>query len=162
MSIVLARIDNRMVHGQVLEAWVPFVQADCIVVANDDVAQQALQRMVMEAAVPSSIKLIIGSLEETAQILSSAELMKKRVLLLFANSLDALKVCRLGVAYQKLNLGNMHSGEGKARYSCTIALDQEDIDNLQQIEAEGVNIVSQCVPTDRERGWLKLVRLGAR
>ena len=162
MSIVLARIDSRLVHGQVLEAWVPYVNADCIVVANDEVAQGSFQRMVMQAAVPSSVKLIIGTLEETASILRSAELLKKRVLLLFANSDDALKVRQLGVDYAKLNLGNMHSGEGKDRYSCTIALDQADIDKLQVMEDDGVKIVSQCVPADREQNWHKLMRVGGR
>jgi len=160
MSIVLARIDSRLVHGQVLEAWVPYVNADCIVVANNDVAGTAFQRMVMQAAVPSSLKLIIGTLEETASILSSAELLKKRVLLLFANSEDALHVRQLGVSYPKLNLGNMHSSVGKNRYTCTIALDQHDIETLQHVEDQGVTIVSQCVPADREQGWRKLIRSG--
>ncbi len=162
MSIVLARIDSRLVHGQVLEAWVPYVNADCIVVANDDVAGTAFQRMVMQAAVPSSVKLIIGTLEETANILSSAELLKKRVLLLFASSDDALKARQLGVSFPKLNLGNMHSSAGKDRYTCTIALDQDDIAKLQQVEDQGVTIVSQCVPADREQNWHKLIRSGVR
>lgn len=162
MSIVLARIDSRLVHGQVLEAWVPYVDADCIVVANDEVAAASFQCIVMQAAVPSSIKLIIGTLEETARILSSADLLKKRVLLLFSKSEDALKVCHLGVSYPKLNLGNMHSSEGKDRYTCTIALDQQDIDKLQQVEDLGVTIVSQCVPADREQSWRKLIRSGGR
>ena len=162
MSIVLARIDSRLVHGQVLEAWVPYVNADCIVVANNAVAGESFQRMVMQAAVPSSIKLIIGTLEETASILSSAELLRKRVLLLFANSDDALKVRQLGVEFVKLNLGNMHSSAGKDRYTCTIALDQKDIDILQKVEAQGVKIVSQCVPADREQNWHKLIRVGGR
>ena len=98
MSIVLARIDSRLVHGQVLEAWVPYVNADCIVVANDEVAAVSFQCMVMQAAIPSSIKLVIGTLEETVGILSSADLLKKRVLLLFTNSEDALEVRQLGVA----------------------------------------------------------------
>jgi mannose/fructose/N-acetylgalactosamine-specific phosphotransferase system component IIB len=160
MSIVLARIDSRLVHGQVLEAWVPYVDADCIVVANDDVAGTSFQCMVMQAAVPSSIKLIIGTLEETASILRSADLLKKRVLLLFASSGDALKACQLGVSFKKLNLGNMHSSTGKDRYTCTIALDQKDIDKLQQVEDQGVTIVSQCVPADREQSWHKLIRSG--
>lgn len=162
MSIVLARIDSRLVHGQVLEAWVPYVDADCIVVANDEVANTAFRCMVMQAAMPSSIKLIIGTLEETASILSSAELLKKRVLLLFASSSDALRARQLGVSFPKLNLGNMHAGTGKDRYSCTIALDHEDIERLQQVEAEGVTIVSQCVPADREQSWHKLIRCGGR
>ncbi|MBW2452340.1 MAG: PTS sugar transporter subunit IIB [Deltaproteobacteria bacterium] len=162
MSIVLARIDSRLVHGQVLEAWVPHVKADCIVVANDEVAGVSFQRAVMEAAVPSSIKLVIGTLEEAVRILSSAELLKKRVLLLFSNSEDALELRQLGVIYDKLNLGNMHSSSGKDRYSCTIALDTEDINNLQKIEGQGVSIVCQCVPADRERTWHKLIQTGAR
>ena len=160
MSIVLARIDSRLVHGQVLEAWVPYVDADCIVVANNAVAGESFQRMVMQAAVPSSIKLIIGTLEETASILSSADLLRKRVLLLFANSDDALKVRQLGVKFSKLNLGNMHSSAGKDRYTCTIALDQQDIDILKKVEEQGVKIVSQCVPADREQSWHKLIRVG--
>lgn len=162
MSIVLARIDSRLVHGQVLEAWVPYVNADCIVVANDGVAAEPFQKMVMQAAVPSSINLFIGSLEEAAMILQSAELLKKRVLLLFATSDDALRVRQLGVSYAKLNLGNMHSSAGKDRYTCTIALDQQDIELLQQVEDQGVTIVSQCVPADREQSWRKLIRVGGR
>lgn len=162
MSIVLARIDSRLVHGQVLEAWVPYVDADCIVVANDEVAGTSFQRMVMQAAVPSSLKLIIGTVEESATILSSAELMRKRVLLLFSSSEDALRVRNLGVDFPKLNLGNMHTSQGKDRYTCTIALDQNDIETLKQVEEQGVTIVSQCVPADREQSWHKLIRIGGR
>jgi PTS system mannose-specific IIB component len=162
MSIVLARIDSRLVHGQVLEAWVPYVDADCIVVANDEVAGTSFQRMVMQAAVPSSIKLIIGTVEESATILSSADLMRKRVLLLFSSSEDALRVRNLGVDFPKLNLGNMHTSQGKDRYTCTIALDQDDIETLKQVEEQGVTIVSQCVPADREQSWHKLIRIGGR
>ncbi|MHB8707301.1 MAG: PTS system mannose/fructose/N-acetylgalactosamine-transporter subunit IIB [Desulfuromonadales bacterium] len=158
MGIVLTRIDSRLIHGQVLEAWVPHVQADCIIVANDAAAHTPLQRMIMQAAVPSGIQLEIGTLEEVAMLLSSPELSRKRTLLLFASSDDALRACRLGIAYAKLNLGNMHNAEGKCRYSCSIALDQGDIDNLREVEACGVTIVSQCVPADREQGWQTLVR----
>lgn len=160
MGIVLTRIDSRLIHGQVLEAWVPHVQADCIVVANDAAAHTPLQRMIMQAAVPSGIRLEIGTLEDVAMLLSSPELSRKRTLLLFASSDDALRACRLGIAYAKLNLGNMHSAEGKCRYSCSIALDQGDIDNLREVEAAGVTIVSQCVPADREQGWQVLIRNG--
>ena len=160
MSLVLARIDSRLIHGQVLEAWVPHLQADCIVVANDEVAQTPLQRMIMQAAVPSSIKLVIGTLAEVVACLASAELAQRRILLLFANSADALRGCRLGIGYAKLNLGNMHAGEGKNRYSSTIALDQVDIDNLRQVVARGVVVVAQSVPAEREQEWERLLRNG--
>ncbi len=160
MSLVLTRVDSRLIHGQVLEAWVPYVQADCIVVANDEVARTPLQCMIMQAAVPSSIKLMIGTLEEAVAFLALPDTGRKRVLLLFANSVDALRAQRLGIGYTRLNLGNMHTAEGKNRYSCTIALDQDDIDNLRQVAACGVTIVSQCIPADREQGWEQMLRSG--
>jgi len=160
MPLILARIDSRLIHGQVLEAWVPHLQADCIVVANDEVAQTPLQCMIMQAAVPSSIKLVIGTLAEVVACLASDELANRRILLLFATSADALRGCRLGIGYAKLNLGNMHAGEGKNRYSCTIALDQGDIDNLRQVAACGVVIVAQSVPAEREQEWERLLRNG--
>jgi mannose/fructose/N-acetylgalactosamine-specific phosphotransferase system component IIB len=117
--------------------------------------------MIMQAAVPSDIHLLISTLAEVAALLSSPELVNRRTLLLFSDSDDALRACRLGIGFTKLNLGNMHAAAGKCRYSCTIALDQHDIDNLRAVEASGVTIVCQCVPADREEQWQILVRNGS-
>ncbi len=157
MSIVLTRIDSRLIHGQVLEAWVPHIHANCIVVANDAVAAAGFQKSLMMAAVPKGIKVIIGTVAEVAALFAGADLDALRVLLLFASSEDALQAHRLGVPFQFLNLGNMHGGEGKVRCSCTIALDATDIANLTNLEIRGPRIVSQCVPSDREQDWRKLV-----
>ena len=157
MSLVLVRIDNRLIHGQVLEAWVPAVNANCIAVANDQAAAVPFQRLLMEAAVPRGIRTVIGSVAEIGRMLSRGELESYRVLLLFASSADALEGFRSGTEFQELNLGNMHAGEGKMKFSCTIALDPEDIENLRQLEAAGVRIMSRCIPSDRERSWRKLL-----
>lgn len=158
MSIVLTRIDSRLIHGQVLEAWVPHIHANCIVVANDTVAAAGFQKSLMMAAVPRGIKVIIGTLAEVAALFSSRDLDSLRVLLLFASSEDALRGHRLGIPFEALNLGNMHGGEGKVRLSCTIALDGSDIANLTNLEVRGPKIVSQCVPSDREQDWRKLIQ----
>jgi mannose/fructose/N-acetylgalactosamine-specific phosphotransferase system component IIB len=158
MKIVLARIDNRLIHGQVLEAWVPSTRADCIVVANDQVAGLSLQSRLMAAAVPKNIKVFIGSLEDVNISLLSDEFIGNRILLLFENSRDALRGHQLGMQFDSLNLGNMHAGDGKIRFSCTLALDNADIDNLSQLEEEGVSIACQCIPADRIRPWRKLIK----
>jgi mannose/fructose/N-acetylgalactosamine-specific phosphotransferase system component IIB len=157
MSIVLTRIDNRLIHGQVLEAWVPSVRANCIVVVNDQVAAGTFQRVLMAASVPSGIRVEIVTVEEASKVLAAQEVVASRVLLLFANAADALRAHRLGIEFSELNLGNMHGGEGRVRLSCTVALDQADIENLTKLEAEGVNIVSQCIPTDRQQNWRKMM-----
>lgn len=157
MGIVLVRVDNRLIHGQILESWIPTVRADCIVVANDQLAEIAFQKLLMESAVPKRIKVAIGTIEEMARYLRSDEVAERRILLLFADPQDALQAHRLGVDFAELNLGNLHGGKDKKRLSCTVALNNNDIKNLQALEDEGVKVVLQCVPSDRQRLWRRLI-----
>lgn len=158
MSIVLARVDDRLIHGQVLEAWVPYTHADCILVANDQVARTGLQKLLMEAAVPKTIRVVIEPLEAAVARMARGELAGRRVLLLFASAADALASYRMGLDFTELNLGNLHGGEGKMRFACTLALAPQDVANLQALEAQGVQIVAQCIPSDRGQSWRRLLQ----
>lgn len=157
--IVLARIDNRLIHGQVLEAWVPFVHADCIVVASDEVAAKPLQKKMMAAAVPREITVIIGSLAEIAERFVNNEF-SKRILLLFANPVAALQGYRLGIPLSELNLGNIPCGEGRRRVSCTVSLGEDDISSFRQLEEFGVRVTARCLPSDAIQDWKALAGCG--
>ena len=157
MKLVLARIDNRLIHGQVLEAWVPFVQADCIVVANDAVAGNQLKKMMMQASVPSRMRVEIATVTEAVSLLNSTQLERYRVLLLFGTTSDAVRAYREGFEYNRLNLGNLHADKGKARLSCTLFLNPADLDDLELLDQAGVKISSRCIPADSERSWRKLI-----
>jgi PTS system mannose-specific IIB component len=157
--IVLARIDNRLIHGQVLEAWIPFVQADCIVVASDEVAAKPLQKKLMTAAVPREISVIIGSLAEIAEFFSRNE-SARRVLLLFSSPVAALQGYRLGIPFSELNLGNLPAGDGKRRVSCTLSFSEDDLSIFHQLEARGVKILARCLPSDAALDWKVLAAGG--
>lgn len=159
-KIVLARIDNRLIHGQVLEAWVPFVHADCIVVASDEVAAKPLQKKMMVAAVPSEIKVIIGSLAEIAERFKRNEF-SQRILLLFATPAAALKGYQLGIPISELNLGNLPCGEGRRRVSCTVSLGDDDLSAFRLLEESGVRITARCLPSDAIQDWKTLDGNGA-
>ncbi len=160
MSIVLTRIDNRLIHGQVLESWVPYVHANCIVVANDSVAEAPLKKMMMEASVPSRMRVEIDRIERIIELFTSSSLDGMKVLLLFASTADALRAHQAGLHYRHLNLGNLHAGAGKTRLSCTIFLDPEDLSDLEELEDAGVDITARCIPADAERPWRKLIPKG--
>jgi len=157
MALVLVRLDNRLIHGQVLEAWVPFVQADCIVVANDDISRKPLQKIMMKSSVPSRIQVEIGTVAEAIQLLNSPELSKRRVLLLFGTPADAVRAYQGGLIYEQLNLGNLQADRGKARLSCTLFLDPADLDDLELLDQAGVKITARCLPADSGRPWRKLI-----
>lgn len=157
MPIVLTRIDNRLIHGQILETWLPYVHANCLVVANDDIAGSHLKRMMMEASVPSRIKVVIEAIPDVVAMFARGEFESLRVLLLFASTSDSLGALRRGLNFERLNLGNLHAGSGKKQYSCTVFLDPEDIENLEQLDATGIDISARCIPADMKRHWRKLV-----
>jgi PTS system mannose-specific IIB component len=157
MSIILTRIDNRLIHGQVLETWLPYVHANCLVVANDDISASPLKRMMMEASVPSRVRVEIGSVAEIAGLFEQGEFDELRVLLLFATTADSLEALKAGLKFDRLNLGNLHAGQGKAQFSCTVYLDPEDVENLEQIDQAGVEISARCLPGDSARNWRRLV-----
>ena len=69
MPIVLGRVDDRLVHGQILEGWLPSTRAEELLIANDALAQDELQKMIMESAIPYSVSLIVDSVEKIASIL---------------------------------------------------------------------------------------------
>ncbi len=158
MNLVLTRIDNRLIHGQVLEAWVPYVQANCIVVANDLIAANPLKKLMMKASVPSRMRVEIGTVADTVELLLTNALDNYRVLLLFGTPVDALRAYRLGLDYQQLNLGNLHADAGKARFSCTVFLAVEDMEDLKSLEEAGVRITARCIPADTERPWRRLIQ----
>jgi len=157
MGIVLTRIDDRLIHGQILETWVPFLNVDCIVVANDQIAENLLRRKLIQASVPKNIDVLFGSIGDINQIVGSNGVKGRRVLLLFKNSLDALKSFQSGLKFPELNLGNLHGEPGGARISCSIFLHENDIVNLTSLEKSGVKISIQCVPTDRLKNWSELL-----
>jgi PTS system mannose-specific IIB component len=157
MNLVLTRIDNRLIHGQVLESWVPHVQANCIVVANDLLAANPLKKLMMKASVPSRMRVEIASVADAVQLLLTSTLDDYRVLLLFGTPADALRAYRLGLNYQQLNLGNLHADAGKARFSCTVFLALEDLDDLKTLEEAGISITARCIPADTERSWRQLI-----
>lgn len=157
MSIVLTRIDNRLIHGQILETWLPHVHANCLVVANDEISKSPLKRMMMEASVPSKVRVQIGSIEEITRMFIHDEFDDLRVLLLFATTADCLQALQGGLIFDRLNLGNLHAGQGKLQFSCTVFLAPEDVTNLEQIDEAGVDISARCIPADSARNWRRLI-----
>jgi PTS system mannose-specific IIB component len=147
--VILARIDDRLIHGQVVEGWVNFLKATCILVADDAVASNPLQRAIMEISAPEGLKVIIGKVEEICKKLLSSSLDGERAILLFSNPGDALRSLQAGLSYSSVNLGGLHLGPGKKKIMNVCAVDAADIEALKAILRRGVKINIQTVPTEK-------------
>ena len=155
--IVLSRIDDRLIHGQVVEGWVNFLKATCILVADDAVASNTQQRTIMEMSVPQGLKVFIGRVEEICGQLLAKSLDAERAILLFSNPTDVLRAISDGLECRALNVGGMHYVPGKRKLIDVLAVNDDDLKALREIAARGVKIVVQAVPTQRPKPLDKIV-----
>lgn len=148
--ILLTRIDNRLVHGQVGVTWTKTLGANLILVANDEAAQDVLQQKLMKSTADSSgAGIRFFTLEKTIQVISKAA-DRQKIFIVVKTPGDALKLVEGGVPITELNVGNMHFAPGKVEVTKKVYVDQQDKDDLMALVNKGVNVYIQDVPGDRK------------
>ena len=147
MELQLTRIDDRLIHGQVVVGWVRALSIERLVVANDSIAGNAMQRTLMEMAVPSGLKVSLLTILESVEILRAGG-SPERGLLLFANPQDALAFARQGGTLGSLNIGGMHFCDGKRQVCKTVCVDEKDIQAFKELKAMGLELEVRAVPGD--------------
>ena len=146
MPLVLARIDCRLIHGQVVETWVPHTAADSLIVANDDLAGNTFLRSVMELAVPPAVRVRFCRLDEAIRVLAEADRNGERSILLVASAADAVNLRKAGAAFDLLNIGNLHFSEGKVEISPSVFFAPEDFEALGWLRSHGLQVLVQGTP----------------
>ena len=157
--VILVRIDDRLIHGQVVEGWVNFLKATCILVADDRVAANPLQRTIMEISVPEGLKVVIGRVEDICARIRSSSLDAERAILLFSNPTDVLRSLQAGLSCPSINLGGLHFVPGKRKIMDVLAVDDADLESLQAILKRGVRIDIQTVPTEKPHSLERVLQV---
>ena len=149
-DIALVRVDNRLVHGQILEAWVPFIKAKCIIVVNDNAASDFYCETVIRMAVPSEIEVILSTVEEFVKTYNFPQKGGKKTIVLFSTVADVSRAYNLGFHFDKLNIGNIYNEEYKICHAPSVFLCENEInDILKLLENDGVAIEIKRVPRER-------------
>lgn len=148
--IKLMRLDERFIHGQVAFAWTNSLGADCIFIANDEVANDKLRQTSLKIAAPAGIKFIAKTIEQAKEILNGDKIKKYKVFLIVDNTKDALELIKSCRDIRQLNLGNMKMKEDRKAITSSICISQEDIENIKQIELLDVEVECRAIPTDKK------------
>lgn len=147
-AVSLVRIDNRLIHGQVIEAWLPHIGATTVIVANDELATDILQQEIMSLAIPHTIASIFVSVEKLAETVEEHKGDASDTLVLFSSCADARRAFDHGFGFEMLNIGNVHYSPGKKQISPSVALSDEDEGCLKHLSRKGVELDFRCVPND--------------
>ena len=149
MPVVLTRIDDRLIHGQVIVGWVPVTHANFIIVINDKVAKDEMQKCLMKMAVPPHIQAVIYTVDGFNLTMESPEIKGHNVLVLVTNPKDLVRLAEKGFKPVKINLGGMRHATKKIEYTKSIFLDDADIEDFTKLKSLGIHTEIQMVPTDK-------------
>ncbi len=154
-NILLTRIDNRLLHGQVATQWNSTLGANLILVANDEVSQNKMRQKLMDMAAPNGVATRFFSLEQTINVIHKAS-DRQKIFIICENPEDVLTLIEGGVPIDKVNIGNMHMSEGKKQVATSVAVDDKDVAAFKKIQEKGVQLEIRRVPTTAPENVNKL------
>lgn len=146
---VLARIDSRLLHGQVATAWTKTTQPTRIIVVSDAVAKDDLRKKLIQQAAPPGVKAHVVPINKMIELAKDDKHFGgQRALLLFENPQDTLKAVQGGVPLKTINVGSMAHSPGKVQPNKVLAFSQEDIHTFAKLKEAGLNFDVRKVPND--------------
>lgn len=157
MSVLLARVDDRLIHGQVVVGWARTLDADCLIVANDAVAADPMQRTLLPMAVPPQMKVAILRVREAADAVAGGQLPGGRAILLFSSLSDALLFKRAGGPLPELNVGGIRLAPGRTPLRTAVALGPDDVAAARSLINDGTSINVRMVPGETAEDLLPML-----
>ena len=148
IEYVLARIDTRLLHGQVATNWVRSTNPNRIIVVSDKVAADEMRKTLIQQAAPSGIRTHTIPVSKLAEIHDDPRFGNTKALILFETPQEALEAVELGVELDHINIGSMAHAEGKTMINNAISVDEDDVETLQALKDHGITFDVKKIPSD--------------
>lgn len=158
MKIVLVRVDDRLIHGQVAVGWTRTIGASHIVVANDEVAKDNTQKMLLKMATPVGVKSTILSVDEAAALLAAEKFGNDKVLVLVRDPKSLLRLIEGGVKFDKVNIGNVRMMDGRQRITKEVAATSEEVEDWKQLDQAGIKLEALWIPGGSATNFNEVIR----
>lgn len=156
---VLARIDSRLLHGQVATAWTKATQPTRIIVVSDVVAKDDLRKKLIQQAAPPGVKAHVVPIQKMIELAKDDQHFGgQRALLLFENPQDALRAVEGGVPLDTINVGSMAHSPGKVQPNKVLAFSQADIDTFGKLKELGLKFDVRKVPNDSKDNMDEIIK----
>ncbi len=162
MSVVFVRIDDRLIHGQIVESWIPHLKINEVVVVSQEAAGDDTYKTLMRLSLPEEVDLKVVTVRDALEYLGRLETdlagkAGRRILVLVPGPGEVLDLMQGGVKISRVNVGGMHYSAGKMQVGRAIFLSEEDRKSLKDISAGGVELEGRGVPSDKALNLAQLL-----
>jgi PTS system mannose-specific IIB component len=148
--IALARVDDRLMHGQVSVGWVPHLHATVVVIANDRVAADPVLAGIVQTCA-CGVRMEVVPVAEAARRSAGPDWANDTVIMLFENLQDARRAMDAGLVVPRINLGGLRHDTGRLCLCDGVTLDHEDCAILRDLVRRGIEVDVRLMPRDRSR-----------
>ena len=157
-GIILARIDDRLVHGQVVAGWNRILKAKNIAVIDDDVAGDDFRRsMIEDVAAPGDIEVSVFPVNDAGEAIRDGRFKEGGAILLFVAPSVVVEFLRVDDLLDSINVGGLHQAPGKREYATALWLDDNDIEQLRTLRDMGKELFYQMVPMENARDLFTVI-----
>jgi mannose/fructose/N-acetylgalactosamine-specific phosphotransferase system component IIB len=158
MSIILYRVDDRLIHGQVTVGWARALQPDTIIIVDDEVASNPWEVKLFQSAVPEPLKVVVWSKEDAVKNLPGAQETDKIGFLLTRDLKTMADLVESGTEIPSINLGGLHFSHNKIQILPYISFSSEDIAILEIFRDRNIEIDVRDVPTTEKKDVFEMLR----
>lgn len=159
MNINVFRIDDRLIHGQIVTKWIKDADAKMIMVVDDKAAGDKTQQMILKFAVPSGIKLEILS-KEAAVVRVSEDKTNTNVLMLVRNPKEANALVEMGLKIDRIIIGNISNSKsvvGRTKLLDYIYVEPQDVEAIKSLHEKGINLEVKAIPEEKAKDPMELI-----
>lgn len=158
MPIVMSRVDERLIHGQMALAWLRKYPVDTVVVIDDDSANDMMKTMLLKMAVSGTVECYVATLADAKALIE--EHMGENLFLCAKSPRVFLELLRQGLAIPQINVGGLYAAEGRKQYYTSIFLDDALKADILALEEFPTKVEHRMVPTDSEADILAELKKG--
>ncbi|MGV7093009.1 PTS mannose transporter subunit IIAB [Siccibacter turicensis] len=157
MVIGLARIDDRLIHGQVATRWTKETNVTRIIVVSDEVAADTVRKTLLTQVAPPGVTAHVVDVAKMIRVYNNPKYARERVMLLFTNPTDVERVVEGGVKITSVNIGGMAFRQGKTQVNNAISVDSTDIEAFRKLNARGIELEARKVSSDPKLKMMDLI-----
>ncbi|MEC5318896.1 PTS mannose transporter subunit IIAB [Brenneria populi subsp. brevivirga] len=162
MKIGLARIDDRLIHGQVATRWTKETNITRIIVVSDDVAADNVRKTLLTQVAPPGVTAHVVDVAKAIRVYNNPKYAADRVMLLFTNPTDVLTLVENDVRITSVNIGGMAFRQGKTQVNNAVSIDEKDIAAFKALDKRGIELEVRKVSTDSKIKMMDLINKMAR
>lgn len=155
--IKCVRIDHRLLHGQVAFSWSRFLDADCILLASDNLVKDELKMTAMRMAKPTGLKLVMKSIDDSIKALNSGVTDKYKLFIIVENVADVYRLANEVDMIKSINIGGMKARDDRRQISKAVFVSDDDIAKLKELHEKGIELEIRLVPTDTKQNLIDLI-----